>query len=473
MSAKFAHSSPTIVLGLDEERVGDEAVAALASSTDFFVRRGQLVRVVDLSGSGAGVRVEGVPLPRLRERLSRCASWEEPADDKGPARSVRVPQWLVRAVAARGEWPGVQPLSAVVSAPVLRADGSVHARAGYDPATAVYLAPRGRLPRIEGVPDAEAASRAKRRLLDVGAGLGLVGDDALAAWIASMMTVLARFAFKGPSPLFVFDPWAMTEGLNLALATGSILHATAVESVEVGALARNATRSLQSLSGDAAIISIARFSSSNATTQMRVLDSLYTDPVAQGFTWIAVGERRALSPDVAARVVCVAPPDRSLAEEPSLDRARVYSLVLTLLRAHLGTQDRPVVERDGVFHGWRTLVEDALVAAGLPRVLASRMDPLAEVEHDPRAVIFDAIERAGQALSVGMLIEVIRSQGTDGRALRDAVEQLEPGLLGHRRAPQRLGHLLVRMSTTPLGARALVCLGTGMHGNRWTVRSGS
>ena len=61
-----------------------------------------------------------------------------------------------------------------------------------------------------------------------------------------------RFAFKGPSPLFVFDPGAMTDGLSLALATGSILHATAVESVEVAALARNANRSLQSLSGDAA-----------------------------------------------------------------------------------------------------------------------------------------------------------------------------------------------------------------------------
>jgi hypothetical protein len=146
--------APRIVIGPDEERVGDEAIEALSRCNDVFVHGGHLARVVDHSAAAGTVRIEPLPPARLRELLSRCARWETPGDEERPAQAAHVPPWVVRAVAARSEWPGLRLLKAIVTTPVVRPDGTITGP-GYDATTGVYLTARGRTPAVADVPSVE------------------------------------------------------------------------------------------------------------------------------------------------------------------------------------------------------------------------------------------------------------------------------------------------------------------------------
>lgn len=460
---------PEIELGLDEQQVGDEAVAALARCTDIFVRYGRLVHVVDNSATGGGVEVVALPEALLRERLSRCASWRE------GTKPVRVPPWVVRAVAARGRWPGVQRLRAVLTHPVIAPDGTLVTRAGYDPATGAYLAPGGGTVRVPVAPTVSAVRRALVELREIASSLGIVDEKSFAAWLACLMTAQARFAIGGPTPLFVFSPPTSVRGLDLATLTGAILHATPTVPVDFDAIARRPDVAFAALRGDAGLTRIERFATGDAVSQARVLDSLQTDARSQGSVWVTTVEPSVLRPEIRSRVVYVETRAPAVRDGPPLnagrlDRARIYQRALTILVAH--ARHGSSVEADGLsFAAWIARVEDALVGVDLPRVLdATEADP--PEEGGPQSAVFDAIERMTDPATVRVLLAAIRSPRDEGdRALRAAIEALEPGLLGHPRAPQRLGFLLARLAAEPLGARALVWLGSGMHGNRWIVRS--
>ena len=51
------------------------------------------------------------------------------------------PAWLVQGVESLGYWPGIRPLEAVVTAPVLLPDGRVLQRPGYDPDSGLLYQP--------------------------------------------------------------------------------------------------------------------------------------------------------------------------------------------------------------------------------------------------------------------------------------------------------------------------------------------
>jgi len=78
-------------------------------------------------------KIEAIPTPALRTRLTRVASIVEFRQQDGkPVKVVaHPPDWLTKAVLSAGVWPGIRPLEAVVGAPVLLPDGSVLQRAGY------------------------------------------------------------------------------------------------------------------------------------------------------------------------------------------------------------------------------------------------------------------------------------------------------------------------------------------------------
>src|SRR5262249_1108536 len=125
---------------------------ALGRDAGIFQRGGSLVRVVrDLSPAAGGLRrpfaprIEAVPLSLLRERLAANARWialrkTREGTEETPARP---PAWCVAAVHARANWPGIRHLEAVVDHPVLRPDGTLLDRPGYDLGTGLLLEPAG------------------------------------------------------------------------------------------------------------------------------------------------------------------------------------------------------------------------------------------------------------------------------------------------------------------------------------------
>src|SRR5690606_3260807 len=110
--------------------------------------------------------------------------------------------WAIKAVLHRGEWP-VRHLETVVESPVLRMDGSILSTPGYDVATGLLYIPSQGFDQIPLSPNQADAAAAVQTLLDVVRDFPFATPAHAAAWIASVLTPLARFAFKGPSPLFL------------------------------------------------------------------------------------------------------------------------------------------------------------------------------------------------------------------------------------------------------------------------------
>src|SRR5262245_60137324 len=134
---------------------------------------------------------------------------------------ARPPAWCVAAVHARAQWPRVRHLEAVVDYPVLRPDGSILARPGYDPETGLLLEPAGPLPEVPGLPTRNDALAARDALLEVVGDFPFERSAHRAAWLAGLLTPLARFAFAGPAPLFLVDANERGAGKGLLLDCAS------------------------------------------------------------------------------------------------------------------------------------------------------------------------------------------------------------------------------------------------------------
>jgi hypothetical protein len=138
---------PPIVIGVDEPRVVDQAIAALSRSDAVYRRGGMLVQVVRDAEPPKGIdrsrdapRIVDIRLPRLRELLADVAEWMNPVGG-GKMEPAHPAEWAVKATDARGQWQGIRRLEGVVEVPTLRADGSVLQIPGYDPMTGLLYDP--------------------------------------------------------------------------------------------------------------------------------------------------------------------------------------------------------------------------------------------------------------------------------------------------------------------------------------------
>lgn len=199
---------PQVLVGgrqLREE--SDDALAALQRFNNpprLFVRGGLMVEIVRDEKRREVIRE--VSEAALRGNLTRAANFYK-RGAKGLS-GVAPPLEIVRDVHALppARW-GFQPLDAVVSYPILRADGTILTQSGYDPATQLFYAPDPdlELPPIPESPEADDIDAAKD-LLDEALGEFPYADDASRTHaIAALLTVVIRSAIDGPTPLFLFD----------------------------------------------------------------------------------------------------------------------------------------------------------------------------------------------------------------------------------------------------------------------------
>src|SRR5262249_26132166 len=143
-----ADERPSITITTEEHEVNEKAIQALARDASFYQRGNLLVRIMrDGSPASKGIRrpftprIDPLPAPLLRERLAANASWIKlrQAKDGVIEEPAHPPSWCISAIHARGEWPGIRHLEAVVDYPVLRPDGTILYQPGYDPSTGLLL----------------------------------------------------------------------------------------------------------------------------------------------------------------------------------------------------------------------------------------------------------------------------------------------------------------------------------------------
>jgi len=189
------------------------AVGALARRcADTVYARGdvlsRVIRTVEPGDDGiersAAPRIVRLPDSILKERLDEAVRWiREKKNRQGDV--VRLEEWcprpIVEAMRDRANWPGVRPLLGVVTAPIMRHDGSVLDRPGYDAKTALIYEPAREYPAVPERPsDAEVAGAYRAILAPFREfPLPTPADEATVA--ALMLQIACRYAIAGPVPM--------------------------------------------------------------------------------------------------------------------------------------------------------------------------------------------------------------------------------------------------------------------------------
>jgi hypothetical protein len=401
-------TTPTqILIDTDEHRVADEAIEALQRDPDLYKRGNILSRVIGSGGPSNGVVrchhaavIQSVPTANLRDRLTRFASFFRVGSD-GETKPAHPPAWLVGGVESRGDWPDIRPLVAIADAPFLRPDGSICQEPGYDRQTSVLLVPGAKFPQISAEVDADDAQTA---LMEVVCDFRFERDEHRAAWLAGLLTLLARHAFHGPTPLFLID--ANVRGAGKGLLAQTIAEITQGGEMAVSSYSHEREEMRKkittiAIAGDQMVLldnlegMFGNDALDRALTTTRWKDRIlgHSEQVDLPLTavWFATGNNVMIGADTTRRVIHIRldvleehPEHRRDFRHPNLipwirdNRPRLLSAALTILAAYCRA-GRPThgLRAFGSFEGW-SLIREAIVWLGLPDPCLTRIG-LAEV----------------------------------------------------------------------------------------------
>ena len=218
--------------------------AALASGLlpDTYVSDGALVHMETVSGGLPSVAAdEDSPLPvsaspinpavlaallaehayvyRLKTRKGDTGDPEIVEDEVTPPRDT------LSSVLAGKTWPKLAPLRGIIGAPVLRRDGTLLQRPGYDPATGLYLASKVALPTVPDEPTPEQVADARTFLLD-----RFLSDFPWstpadrANYIALLATPILRHFTRSLTPFALIDATMPSSGKTILTAGPGMLY---------------------------------------------------------------------------------------------------------------------------------------------------------------------------------------------------------------------------------------------------------
>jgi hypothetical protein len=462
---------PIVRINPDEKTVNDAVIAAIATHAQGVYQRGeQLVRI---GFSDDAPHISPLPEPSLREIMADVVQFVTVKIDKSGAKEIHAhpPAWAVKAVAARGQWDGVPVLRAIVEAPVLRPDGSIVSRPGYDPPTRLYYAPSCDVPALPDHPTRDDAIRARDELLDVFHDFPYEKEVHRSAALAMTLTPFARFAFDGYVPMFTLDANLRGAGKSIQADVGSMIYtgrrmprrAYVPDEVEMKKTVMSiAASGAWAVLFDNVAASLGGAALDMALTGESIEDRLFgrndqTLRFKLSTIWMASGNNLVMHGDMIRRVQPNRlmypgenPEDRDpatyrhpkLLEWVSENRPRLIAAALTILRAYF-VAGRPVVKIKpwGSYEGWSSVVRAALVWCGME-------DP-----RDACVDLTDSVKDLAARLIAGWSEAFPGSSGTIPEALK---------LLARPENQQRFETLrvaLTELSGTPLERASALSLG--------------
>lgn len=361
----------------------------------------------------------------------------------------RPPRDVIGALYERGHWEHVRHLEGVSVCPILRPDGTVLEEPGYDPLTGVLYEPLEQFPPIPEQPDELDAEAALERLCDVVCDFPFESVEHKAAWVAATLTPLARYAFRGPSPLFLFDantPGAgkgklanVTSEIGIGAVPAVMVH-TRDESEERKRITSYALESepvvlidnVEGTFGSSAMC----VALTSDTWSDRILGGSRTYKGPLTTTWLMTANNVQLTTDMVRRTCHIRlnvdeerPEERTGFRYPHLEqhvrrhRPQLVAAALTMLRAYCvaGRPDQGLPSW-GSFEGWSALVRQAVVFAGMPDPGKTRenLRAVANLDSDALTDFVNALHEhapEGAGKTVGNILAMAR----DHEELRDAL----------------------------------------------------
>jgi hypothetical protein len=214
----------------DEHLVNEQVTAQLANDPDLFQRAGELVHVVtdaevpdSIHRSSSGTRIRQLPRAALRDRISQLVDFRKRVvTEKGEyLKELKPADSCVTAIHSQGSWLGIRPITGLITTATIRPDGTFISTPGYDEKTGLYFRPYGEIPVLPENPSHQDAKESATRLREVFADFPFAQLKHFAALLAYLLTLLGRYAFAGPSPLFLFDANVRGSGKTLLVDLAS------------------------------------------------------------------------------------------------------------------------------------------------------------------------------------------------------------------------------------------------------------
>jgi len=516
----------------DEYIVIEQTLQALASDPNLYHRSGQLVHVIqEPSNSNAhGItRSTGTPriLPvssgHLRERMTeRCYFFKTDSEDE---QQCHPPAFVVNAVHSRGFWPQIRNLSGVTEIPVLRPDGTTLTTPGWDEPTGLLFTPNGDLPELPDAPTKVDAIAAKELLLDIVTDFPFASPAHQSAWLAGLLTILARRAFSGPAPMFLVDANIRGSGKSMLTDVISLIATSRpmprLSNPESDEETRKRITSL-AIAGDPLVL----IDNIGGTLGSASLDAVLTSTswkdrrlggneiveMPMRAVWFATGNNVVLTGDMSRRVCHVRldsleenPEERSDFRHPKLlahvreNRMQLLAAGLTILRAFV-VAGRPEagLKPWGSFEGWSDLIRNCLVWIGMDDPGGTRKELAEASDRDAGALrmLFDCwsdIDPKGEGLSSADLVQLLdfhkrRRDYIDGgmtiSVAENLIEKERQETEGAKTAlcelcgvsdltskeVRKIGNQLRRFKGRVIGSKRLECRSHGRNKvNRWRV----
>ena len=201
-----------------------ETISALHAENEppsLFVQRGRLARV--RMDENQRPMVETVGELELRPRVAQVASYVRLTSD-GRQVECPPPHDLLRNVLGLGEW-SFPPLEGIVEAPILRPDGTLLDRPGYDSKTHLLYFPADGLqvPAISRNPSSHDVADA-RELVDEAIGeFPFVDEASRANALGLLLTPVVRPAIRGLVPMACIDAPQAGTGKDLLASVVSLI----------------------------------------------------------------------------------------------------------------------------------------------------------------------------------------------------------------------------------------------------------
>lgn len=392
-------------------------------------------RVFQVGGMPAVVGHEPMPTPdgerlllrrvlltraTMTTELARAARWL--GIGKGGKTTPREPPGgIAEHLLAQRVDLGLPPLTGVVTAPQLRADGGI-LRPGYDAVTGLYFDDCGvSFPEVVPRPTKDDAHAALNRLAHPLRSFSFVDRESRSVALASLLTPFVRRAFHAAPGLAYSSPVAgsgktMLATISALLATGespaAISPGGGHEELEkrMGAalLSGRPYITLDNIESDNWNVPLLCTALTEEVVLIRVLGSSTLIQVQNVATIAVTGNNLVIPGDLTRRfILCRLDPG---VERPELaefnfnpcdevlrNRPQLVCDALTVLRAHLraGQPRAQGVVPLGSFEGWCAYVRDALVWLGEADPVASMIDVR---DNDPHRAALDTFMQAWERL---------------------------------------------------------------------------
>jgi hypothetical protein len=377
-------------------------------------------------------------------------------------------------------WNKIRPLESVTETPLLRPNGTILQEPGYDVETGILFEPAAAFQPIPEHPSRDDALGARDELLEVVCDFPFAAPMHRAAWLASVLTPLARPAFPGPAPLFLTI--ANIRGCGKGLSASSVSVITTGRPFAMSTYAHDPVEMRKVITSIAAsgepLILFDNVSGpfGNSALDAALTTTEWTDRLLGtndkprlplNPTWYATGNNCLIEADTARRVCPICfdsreenPEEREGFAHPDLmswvklERMRLLRAALTILRAYCAA-GRPQARLKpwGSFEDWSNLVRQCVVWLGLPDPAGTRVSLAEESDRDINTLrvlmsVWKAVVGSGAATTATALKAL---EQPENESQRDGLLTVLSGPKGEKPTSRQLGNALRRYKRRVLG----------------------